>query len=340
MALITCPECGREKVSNTAIACPSCGFAIREYFEKIEINKQEQENQEKNDKLHSLLEEIENNDKGKDQELYRTKLKALADEYNYNAAYLKLAFSYLESRDYELAAQFVEKASVVPSELSDFEKFNVAKIYDFAELSTKKGRYSDKTVEYFESVGNAYAFFRIARYYDRTHAECVHSKDKDKAREYYNKSVEEYCYESENPLEPSTVNPAVLASDLAVLYYTQFGIDYLLQALGYSSVAIKLDNANSLMANHRVIEKKAKEHFPQNYQEMLKAKTFKDVDNLAHKINMALKEKEIAVRCPKCGSTSITTGARGVNQFWGFLGASQTVNRCANCGFTWNPKFK
>ena len=43
-------------------------------------------------------------------------------------------------------------------------------------------------------------------------------------------------------------------------------------------------------------------------------------------------------RCPKCGSTQITTGARGVNHFWGFIGASKTVNRCGNCGHTWTPK--
>ena len=42
--------------------------------------------------------------------------------------------------------------------------------------------------------------------------------------------------------------------------------------------------------------------------------------------------------CPKCGSTSISTGARGVNYLWGFIGASKTVNRCSNCGYTWKPK--
>lgn len=42
-------------------------------------------------------------------------------------------------------------------------------------------------------------------------------------------------------------------------------------------------------------------------------------------------------KCPKCGSTSITTGARGVNFTWGLIGASKTVNRCANCGYTWKP---
>ena len=42
--------------------------------------------------------------------------------------------------------------------------------------------------------------------------------------------------------------------------------------------------------------------------------------------------------CPRCCSTSITTGARGVDGFWGFFGASRTVNRCANCGHSWEPR--
>lgn len=49
-----------------------------------------------------------------------------------------------------------------------------------------------------------------------------------------------------------------------------------------------------------------------------------------------ISDKDI-VKCPKCGSTSISTGARGVNYIWGFIGASKTVNRCANCGHTWKP---
>lgn len=43
-------------------------------------------------------------------------------------------------------------------------------------------------------------------------------------------------------------------------------------------------------------------------------------------------------RCPKCGSTAITTGPRGINFTFGLIGASKTVNRCANCGHTWKPK--
>lgn len=47
---------------------------------------------------------------------------------------------------------------------------------------------------------------------------------------------------------------------------------------------------------------------------------------------------EPSIVCPRCGSSSITTGARGANGFWGFIGASKTVNRCAKCGHTWTPR--
>lgn len=41
MALIKCPECEKE-VSNSAVMCPNCGYAVREHFENIERQKQAQ----------------------------------------------------------------------------------------------------------------------------------------------------------------------------------------------------------------------------------------------------------------------------------------------------------
>ena len=42
MALIKCPECGRERVSDSALACPECGFGVRDYVEE-ERKKTEEE---------------------------------------------------------------------------------------------------------------------------------------------------------------------------------------------------------------------------------------------------------------------------------------------------------
>lgn len=44
------------------------------------------------------------------------------------------------------------------------------------------------------------------------------------------------------------------------------------------------------------------------------------------------------LKCPKCGSTAVSTGARGFSIVTGFLGSGQTVNRCGNCGHKWKPR--
>lgn len=50
------------------------------------------------------------------------------------------------------------------------------------------------------------------------------------------------------------------------------------------------------------------------------------------------KRDDAPVRCPKCGSTSISTGSRGYSLAFGFIGANKTVNRCAKCGHRWEPR--
>lgn len=66
--------------------------------------------------------------------------------------------------------------------------------------------------------------------------------------------------------------------------------------------------------------------------------TFTPEENLRRSIQSSSTVQNTSqLHCPKCGSTSITTGARGVNWFWGFIGANKTVNRCGKCGYTWKP---
>ncbi|MCI9397946.1 MAG: zinc-ribbon domain-containing protein [Lachnospiraceae bacterium] len=43
MALIKCPECGKENVSDSAEMCPECGYGIKAHFDLV---KQRQLNQE------------------------------------------------------------------------------------------------------------------------------------------------------------------------------------------------------------------------------------------------------------------------------------------------------
>lgn len=40
MALVKCPECGKDSVSDSAISCPECGYAIQDHFYKIRLEEQ------------------------------------------------------------------------------------------------------------------------------------------------------------------------------------------------------------------------------------------------------------------------------------------------------------
>ncbi len=43
------------------------------------------------------------------------------------------------------------------------------------------------------------------------------------------------------------------------------------------------------------------------------------------------------VECPRCHSDAVTTGSRGFSILTGFIGSGKTVNRCAKCGYKWEP---
>lgn len=41
MALIKCPECGKENVSDSAETCPECGYSIKAHFDKIKYDEEQ-----------------------------------------------------------------------------------------------------------------------------------------------------------------------------------------------------------------------------------------------------------------------------------------------------------
>ena len=46
MQEIKCPKCGRENVSNSAERCPSCGYNIKEYYDKSHEKDNENKGQD------------------------------------------------------------------------------------------------------------------------------------------------------------------------------------------------------------------------------------------------------------------------------------------------------
>jgi len=50
------------------------------------------------------------------------------------------------------------------------------------------------------------------------------------------------------------------------------------------------------------------------------------------------KKDDGKIHCPKCDSTNIVTGQRGYSIITGFWGSNRTMNRCAKCGYKWEPR--
>ena len=53
---------------------------------------------------------------------------------------------------------------------------------------------------------------------------------------------------------------------------------------------------------------------------------------------ITIPKEDNLVHCPRCDSTQIVTGQRGYSLMWGFLGSNKTMNRCASCGYKWEPR--
>ena len=83
MALIKCPECGNEHVSDCARTCPVCGFAINEYYLKTRELRQQLIFTLKNIQLMQVLAEEEQKQKKlleKEQRIEKVKMPDMPDK--------------------------------------------------------------------------------------------------------------------------------------------------------------------------------------------------------------------------------------------------------------------
>ena len=88
-----------------------------------------------------------------------------------------------------------------------------------------------------------------------------------------------------------------------------------------------------IMINSRQVPR---EHTSLIYRMQLKSEEDAKYRSIERKRREA--EERYKLHCPKCNSTNITTGSRGYNIVWGFIGSGKTVNRCGKCGHKWEPK--
>lgn len=111
---------------------------------------------------------------------------------------------------------------------------------------------------------------------------------------------------------------------------------------GYDTLETKYsykDNFNDRIGIRKKIQKEYIDNSPE-FDEELAKKREEENDKILYvngNPSMTTSSKD-TLKCPKCGSTAVSTGARGFSIVTGFLGSGQTMNRCGNCGHKWKPK--
>lgn len=85
-----------------------------------------------------------------------------------------------------------------------------------------------------------------------------------------------------------------------------------------------------------IFEKYIKDN-PQYSEEAVKNRKEKECINMRNS-GVSMSAAKNTLKCPKCGSTAVSTGQRGFSLLTGFIGVGQTMNRCGKCGYKWKPK--
>lgn len=98
------------------------------------------------------------------------------------------------------------------------------------------------------------------------------------------------------------------------------------------------DRYEEFMHRARVRYVENSEHFDKALYDDLMDAEFRELLNNTH-FNPPKEDTHTTqtLRCPKCGSTNVTTGSRGYSLLTGFIGSGKTVNRCGSCGHKWKP---
>lgn len=330
MALVFCPECGRQ-VSNMADACPSCGYPIKKMLTEIQ-------NDQSIDVAKLIDDYFEEN---KESGAYEAavELEKIGDTYkNIDPQNCVNAYN-IASMNYQNADE-LEKSVIVNKKalaLNPKDKTALVNGKHFGNVLVKRGKidYIGYTIKCYEDLIEFFPQDENLRnkYYDLA---CIYSpvteesfgpiKDWNKAFKYYKLFLTNF---------PSDKKASALYQDIA-LYYNRQKND--LKAIAFSKLCldsfingVEPAERTRFENNYNTIYSNVKRNYGHKYLDNLKiVKTFEDAESF----EQYCKE----VRCPRCGSTSVTTGAKGPSGFFGLIGASKTVNRCAKCGCTWNPR--
>lgn len=332
MALIKCPECGRENVSNTAEMCPNCGYGIKLHFEKLEQEKQQEEIRKKEEQIKTWDVQISEALKKSGEEKISELLKI--GQEGYFAGYNYLGIHYFNSGNLDTAFKYWMMAyEINPTDPSVLN--NLGHIYSQKTFS----KYDiELAINFLTKSDNGFAHNNLAVIY-KDKSDSVHF-NVDKAIVHYQKALAKGYV-----VDVVLNNLGYLFGVYKKNYVLAASLCYLSAKTGFADGRKNFDYFMPLVKQHNG------EIWEHNIRGLAK---YTDIDPMINRVNAQIEKDKADIKvevlkalgdlgnmlkphCPKCGSTSIATVNRGYSIISGFIGSGKAVNVCQNCGHRFKP---
>ena len=296
MALIKCPECGKENVSNTAESCPSCGYGIKKHFVKIEQELQAEQQQKQENKIKSWDNRITAALTKKETEKVAELLKI--GEEGYYSAYNYLGVHYFNIRDFDSAYKYYAIAhSMSPNDKRVLN--NLGWLYAQKEFSKHN---IDTAIELLQKSDNKFANNNLGSIY------------KDKSYTFFNPDKSIYYYQ--RALELGYVEGHVL-TNIGYLYATYKNL-YVLAA-SYSYLGGKNGSENGVKNFNIYINLVREKNGPIWEDNIKQLVSYKDINRMIERVNSEIiqtKTNKIRLKLGVFQSIQNATISIGGNVIW------------------------
>lgn len=327
MALIKCPECGKE-ISDKSSACINCGYPLSESQAQ---NIPSVDNEEKSiqtsftDNIGSELQTIIDtlNSAFEYHIVYNDKSKiGLLDYLNGHGLSDIMAYSQNHQNVIDQTAimftisQIVFDTTFIFNFLTSWNEIEkMMKVIDFSKVSEEGMTWYSTYLAFlmFENKKDYYAGEILLEYPIII------------AFTYGNEFSKQLLFNALDYRVVGSSDTRTLFNKISEIAIRKYNLTIKFASTNYSNATVCFEDIQRHERNFDIFAQRKKERG--NFEDEVESYRSSSTTNTT----------QATVACPKCGSSSIATVNRGYSLFWGFLGSGKPVNVCQKCGHKFKP---
>ena len=327
MALIKCPECGKE-ISDKSSSCINCGYPLSELQVQNVPTAEKQED--------SIQVTFTDNISSELQTIIGTLNSAFEYHIVYNDKSKIGLFEYLKSHGlsdmmaYSQSHQNTIDQTAIMFTISQivFDTvfiFNFLTSWDEIEKMMKIIDFSNVSEEGMTWYSRYLAFLMFENKKDYYAGEILFEYPIITTFTYGNECSKQLLFNALDYRVVGLSDTRTLFNKISEIAIRKYNLTISFTSTNYSNAVVSFEDIHRCKRNFDIFAQRKKERG--NFEDEVES----------YRSTRSNNTTQATVVCPKCGSSSIATINRGYSWFWGFLGSGKPVNVCQKCGYKYKP---